>query len=87
MPYRSYEEKVLAILEVLCNTNRPRSRTQIAKQIGYKNGVSIRPIILDMVNEGLLTEEREERPQGMHRFVHTATEKACDYWREYSHLT
>lgn len=53
MPYMSDTEKRYRIFSLFCYENQPRTLTEIARQLGYKESTPVRKLMKELEAEGM----------------------------------
>jgi len=74
MAYRTVLEKRLAILDIFCDENVPRTLITIGRKLGYKNGETIRVVMRRMFDEGIFYRHTQARHNGTSRYLYLMAE-------------
>lgn len=76
-PQRSHEEKMVLLLQLICDNEGWHSRGDLAKSLGYKYAATVAKALRDLASMEFITRRSVPLPNGQKRYDYIATDLGC----------
>lgn len=77
-PQRSHEDKMLLLLDRICDKLDWWKTLELARSLDYKDPKTIVPALDDLLARGLITRREVDLPNGLIRFEYRGTQPGCE---------